>query len=206
IVRGVPLDAAHEFNGTLFDLLNPYGLFGGVTTLVLFYAHGAQFLGLRLKGELQHRAEAIASAMTPVAALLVAVFAGWTVVRQSGGAGIEAVSAVLMAGAAFAAAATFTGKRGAVAFGLTTAMIALMFCGLFAELFPNALVSNGPAGSTLALSEAASTQYTLKVMTFVAVLLVPVVLTYQYWTYRVFRARLGAEDFMTGPIDLLPKA
>ncbi len=55
LVRGVPLDASADFDGTLFDLLNPYGLLGGVMSLTLFLAHGAAFLALRLKGELETR-------------------------------------------------------------------------------------------------------------------------------------------------------
>lgn len=204
IVAGVPLDADHEFNGTLFDLLNPYGLLGGLTTLALFYAHGAQFLTLRLKGELHERATGYARQATPVAVGLLVVFVVWTIARQAGDAGVEVVSAVLLAGAALCAVAALVRRGEAVAFGLSAGMILLLFCGLFAELYPNALVSDGSAASTLTLSEAASTNYTLGVMTVVAVLFVPIVLAYQYWTYRVFRARLGREDYLTSPIDLLP--
>ena len=53
IVRGVPIDAQQEFTGTLFDLLNPYALLGGVTTLSLFLSHGAIFLTLRTEGVIE---------------------------------------------------------------------------------------------------------------------------------------------------------
>ena len=33
IVRGVPIDADHEYTGNLFTLLNPYALLGGLATL-----------------------------------------------------------------------------------------------------------------------------------------------------------------------------
>ncbi|HWI71714.1 MAG TPA: cytochrome d ubiquinol oxidase subunit II, partial [Baekduia sp.] len=81
-----------------------------------------------------------------------------------------------------------------------------LFCALFVELYPNALVSSGP-GPDLTLHAASSTNYTLTVMTVVAVLFVPLVLAYQAWTYWVFRARLGAEDFdgVRSPIDLLAR-
>jgi cytochrome d ubiquinol oxidase subunit II len=206
IVGGVPLDAAHEYDGTLFDLLTPYALLGGAMSLSLFLAHGAQFLRLRLKGEIHDRAEHLARLLTPIAGAFVVAFALATVARQSGDGGVEVVSAILLAGAVLAAAATIRQPPAAVVFGLTTAMIVLTFTGLFAELYPAALVSDGAAASTLTLSEAASTEYTLKVMTGVAVLFLPIVLAYQYWTYRVFRARLGAEDFQKNPLDLLPGA
>ena len=50
IVQGVPLDADHDFTGTLLDLLNPYGLLGGLTTLLLFFTHGVVFVALKTDG------------------------------------------------------------------------------------------------------------------------------------------------------------
>jgi cytochrome d ubiquinol oxidase subunit II len=43
---------------------------------------------------------------------------------------------------------------------------------------------------SLNVHNAASTHYTLTVMTWVAVVFTPVVLAYQGWTYWVFRKRL----------------
>ncbi len=36
VVRGLPIDAAHQYTGGFFNLLNPYALLGGVTTLLAF--------------------------------------------------------------------------------------------------------------------------------------------------------------------------
>jgi cytochrome d ubiquinol oxidase subunit II len=208
IVRGVPLDAHGEFDGTLLTLLNPYGLIGGVTTLLLFLSHGASFLTLRTTGVLEERARGLTRLLTPLAAAAVTLFAVWTVARQGGDGGIEIASAILAAVAVGCAviagrsAATRPGRT----FALSAATIVALFCSLFAELYPNALVSSGP-GPTLTLHAASSTNYTLTVMTVVAVLFVPLVLAYQAWTYWVFRARLGAEDFegVHSPIDLLAR-
>src|SRR4051794_13727390 len=53
IVRGVPIDADMQFTGSLLTLLNPFGLLGGVVTLLLFMLHGALFLGLKTGGDVQ---------------------------------------------------------------------------------------------------------------------------------------------------------
>ena len=58
ILRGVPLDADHEYVGGLLDLLNPYALLGGLTTLALFLTHGAVFLALKTTGDIRDRAPA----------------------------------------------------------------------------------------------------------------------------------------------------
>lgn len=208
IVGGSPIGADGEFTGTLFDLLKPYALSGGLATLSLFLAHGACFLALRTKGEIRERACAIARPALPAAAALTAVFLIWTVVRQgTGGNSIEILSAVLAAGAiaSLVAGTLLVRERLGWTFAATTAGTVLLFVSLFCDLFPNAMVSSTSAAFNLSLSEAASSDYTLTVMTVVAAALVPVVLLYQGWTYWVFRHRVGAEDFgdVRSPIDLL---
>jgi len=209
IVGGSPIDADHEFTGTLFSLLKPYALVGGLATLALFLAHGACFLTLRTKGEIAERSRALAKTLTPIAAAVVAVFLIWTIVRQADHGGVEVVSTVLavLAVTALAVAATIAGKRPAWAFGSTSVGTLLLFSSLFANLFPNAMVSSTDPAFDLTLSAASSSDYTLTVMTVVALALVPVVLVYQAWTYWVFRARLGAEDFdgVKTPLDLVDR-
>ncbi len=209
IVRGVPIDRSGEFTGTLFTLLNPYALLGGLTTLAIFLAHGAHFLTLRTKGDITDRARDLAQKLTPLAVGLTIAFVIWTLVNQSNHGGVEPLSAALGIGAvaAFGAASVFARNRSAAAFGAMCGGIVLLFCCLFVDLFPYAMVSTTDPAFSLSLPDAASSHYTLTVMTVVAVLLVPVVLLYQGWSYWVFRARLGAEDFegVRNPLDLIER-
>jgi cytochrome d ubiquinol oxidase subunit II len=204
IVRGVPIDRHGEFTGTLFTLLNPYALLGGVATLALFLGHGAIFLTRRIEGEVQERARAIAGRVVPVAALLITAFLAWTLADQDG---VEVASAVCAAGAVLlaAVAATQAARRSAQAFAATCGTIVLFFCALFTDLFPHAMVSSTSAAFSLTLNQAASSHYTLVVMTVVAVLLMPLVLLYQGWSFWVFRQRISAEGMgrVKSPLDLL---
>jgi len=210
IVGGSPIGSDAEFTGTLFSLLTPYALLGGLATLSLFLVHGACFLALRTKDEVEERSRAIARSTAPVAALLVSAFLAWTVIRQSDHGGIEFVSTLLaiLAGASLVAAIFFASRRPGRAFGATSLGIVFLFSSLFANLFPNAMVSSTNSAYDLTLSAASSSHYTLTVMTVVAVALVPVVLIYQAWTYWVFRARIGAEDFgdVKNPLDLVDRS
>lgn len=207
IVNGVPINAEMMYTGNLFTLLNPYALLGGVTTVLLFLTHGALFLSLRTTGEVETRARSLANRFAPLSALAVTGFLVWTLVNQSRGDGIEwisaAVAAVAVGGAVYAIAAA--NRSPLQAFAGTTMAIAGMFIALFIDLFPNTMVSSTAAAFNMTLHESASTNYTLSVMTVVAVIFVPVVLAYQGWTYYVFRHRLSAEDFgdMKSPIDLI---
>jgi cytochrome d ubiquinol oxidase subunit II len=208
IVHGVPIGADGEYSGTLFDLLHPYALVGGLATLTIFFAHGANFLSLRTKDAVEERSRILARRSTPLAALLGTAFMAWTLVSQADGGSIEVVSAILAVGAVGALwAAVGLTRRGSAgpAFAATAGGILLLFTSLFADLFPNAMVSSTNSAFDLTLSAASSSDYTLTVMTVVAVLLVPLVLLYQGWAYWVFRHRIGADDFdeQPTPMDLI---
>ncbi|MFI5489612.1 cytochrome d ubiquinol oxidase subunit II [Micromonospora echinaurantiaca] len=189
ILRGVPLDADHEYVGGLLDLLNPYALLGGATTAALFLTHGAVFIALKTVGEVRERAGALAVRLGVGAALLAVAFLTWTLsIRSSAAAVVLAVAAALALLGGLAAARV---RREGWAFTGTAVAIGLAVATLFTALFPNVLPSTLDAAGTLTASNAASTPYTLKIMTWVAVVFTPIVLAYQGWTYWVFRKRIG---------------
>ena len=188
IVQGVPLDEGHNYIGTFFDLLNPYALLGGLTTLLLFFTHGALFIALKTEDEIRARARKLASSAGVVTILVAAVFLAWTVLAF--GTVPAAILAVL---AAVALVSSFVANlRGAegVAFGLMAATIALAVLTLFASLFPEVMpASNNPANS-LTIENASSSPYTLQVMSWTALIFLPLILAYQAWTYWIFRKRV----------------
>lgn len=211
IIGGVPIEPVStngvdslEYVGNFFDLLSIYALVGGIASLAIFFAHGALFLELRTEGVVREKARAVAVRSTPVAALLGAVFMGWTLIRQDS-LEILALAAAVIAVAGFAFAALFAKTQPLKAFIGTAVGIAFYFIAQFVDLFPNAMVSSVESAFDMSLNLASSTDYTLTVMTVVAVLLVPVVLLYQAWTYWVFRHRVSAEGFgdVKSPLDLL---
>ncbi|MGP0102656.1 MAG: cytochrome d ubiquinol oxidase subunit II [Solirubrobacteraceae bacterium] len=205
IVHGVPMNAQHNVTASLWDLLHPYALLGGLTTLTLFLGHGAIFLSLRTKGDLRERARTLARRVSALAAALLAGFLIWTTIDQSSPGGVKisalvlAVAAVLLAGAV---PAVLAGDREGRAFALSAGAIALLFTSLFVSLYPDALPSTTSHAYDLALTAASSTHYTQTVMTVVAIVFVPIVLVYQGWTYWVFRHRLGRDDFEGTPTPL----
>ena len=64
---------------------------------------------------------------------------------------------------------------------------------LFWVLFPNVFPASNNPSLSLTIDNASSTEYTLQVMTIVAVIFVPIVLVYQAWTYWIFRKRINAD-------------
>jgi cytochrome d ubiquinol oxidase subunit II len=192
IVRGVPIDAHKQFTGTLLTLLNPYGLLGGLTTLSLFVLHGALFLGLRTTGELRQRAIALAAKLSLPVLVIAGGFAVWTQLAH-GSAWTWTAVVVAAAGLVLASRAAYQGRE-AAGFAFTSLVIVAAVTLLFGSLFPDVMPSSTNPAFSLTIHSASSTHYTLTVMTWVALLLTPVVIVYQTWTYWVFRQRLGIAD------------
>ena len=188
IVQGVPLDENHNYTGTLFDLLNPYALLGGLTTLLLFFTHGVVFAALKTDGEIRERARRLAARSGVLTIIVAAAFLLWTGLAHGTAWfwGLAAVAALALIGGWLA------NGRGAerTAFALMAVTIGAAVFALFAALFPDVMpASNDPANS-LTIANASSTPYTLTVMSWTALIFLPLILAYQGWTYWVFRKRV----------------
>ncbi|MEV8586911.1 cytochrome d ubiquinol oxidase subunit II [Streptomyces sp. NPDC051180] len=191
IVRGVKIDAEMEYVGTFWDLLNPYALLGGLVTLTLFTFHGAVFVALKTVGDIRGRARALALKLGLVTAVAALGFLIWTQVDTGDGWSLAAmlVAVVALVGAIGAIKA---GREG-WSFALSGVTIAAAVAMLFLALFPNVMPSSLNPEWSLTVTNASSSPYTLKIMTWCAAIATPLVLLYQSWTYWVFRKRIGTQ-------------
>ncbi|RIQ27129.1 cytochrome d ubiquinol oxidase subunit II [Jiangella rhizosphaerae] len=192
-VQGLPLDAGHDFVGTLGDVVTPYTLVGGVVTLLLSLLHGAHYVALKTVGDIRERARRLAGRLAAPVAVVLAAFLAWTLLRDDTPSRLAAAAA-LVAVAAIAAGATANARgREGWAFAATFATVAATAATLFAALYPDVLPSTLDAANGLTVANASSSGYTLTVMTWVAVPFVPAVLAYQSWVYWMFRKRIGVQ-------------
>ncbi|MFJ4189921.1 cytochrome d ubiquinol oxidase subunit II [Kitasatospora sp. NPDC089509] len=191
IVRGVDIDAQKNYVGGLADLLNPYALLGGLVTLALFTFHGAVFAALKTVGEIRERARRAALLAGLATAVLALAFLIWTQADSGNGRSLVAMVIAVLA-LLGALAANQLGREG-WAFVLSGATIVAAVAMLFLALFPNVMPSTLNPDWSLTVGNAASSPYTLKLMTIVAAVFTPLVLLYQGWTYWVFRKRIGVQ-------------
>lgn len=195
LARGVPIDANMMFTGNLFTLLNPYGLLGGVTTVAVFLLHGANFLGLKLEGELRQRARGSAKKLWVAAIIFYLALAAFTYLTgfwargmiDPGIAPIASVVSLLVAGY------FINQEREGWAFIMVAFNIVLTQVTFYWMTFPNVMISSTNPAFNLTISNASSSQYTLNVMSIVALIFVPIVLAYQGWTYYMFRKRISTD-------------
>ena len=181
---------ALNYTGNLFNLLNPFSLLMGLMTLTVFMAHGAIYLRLKTYGEVRDAAKGVAIKVGLVAAVIAVASLLWYQ-AYSERVAFTLPLALLAAVAWLAALGMVLKGRDGWAFIFSSTTILLAVTTLFVGLFPNVMVSSVDPLFNLTVDNAASQQYTLTVMTIVAVIMTPIVLIYQGWTFWVFRKRIS---------------
>lgn len=194
LIKGLPINAKMQYAGTFFDLLSPYTLVGGVAFLLVFLFHGALFLTLKVQGELIERARCVAMRVGILTAIAFLSLVGLTYSSTDLFNSTLAAVALLSAVVVFVVSYGLTGVRNfGWAFAMSGLAIALTTIAFFSGLFPRLMVSSLNPAWSLTIYNASSSAYTLKIMTFAALLLVPIVLVYQGYTYWVFRKRVNPQ-------------
>ncbi|MFH5823908.1 cytochrome d ubiquinol oxidase subunit II [Georgenia sp. AZ-5] len=206
LVQGMEIevvDGNHQLTGGFLSLLTPFTLLGGVMTAVVFLTHGAVFLALKTDGEVRIRAGRLAERLAGASLVVAGGWAVWGQLAYSAHAWTwlpVGVAAAALAGVVVATRA----RREGWAFLLNAVAIVAAVVLIFGSMYPNVMPSSIAPAFSLSIAEAASSQATLQVMSVVALLIVPVVLAYQGWTYWVFRKRISTAH-IGGHEGLLPQ-
>jgi cytochrome bd ubiquinol oxidase subunit II len=193
IFRGLLFDSA-GYHGTFGKLFNPYGLLTAALFVALFLQHGALWLVHKTEGDLANRARTLAGALWIVVLVIAAgflVLTGFsTRLYDNYVAHPGWFLAPLLAVAALVAARVFLARsRTLPAFLSSCALIVLVVATGLIGLFPNLIPSRLDPTASLSITNSSSGPYTLKVMTIVALIFVPIVIVYQFLVYRFFRAK-----------------
>lgn len=199
IVKGVPIEKVNghlEYTGGFFNLLNPYALLGGVVTLTVFLTHGAIFLSLKTVGEIRKKSRTLVTRYGLVAAVAAVAYLIWTIAMLPENKPVVILLSALVAVFWLAALGMNLKGREGWAFIFSSLAIVSFVSDLFNALYPRVMPSSISKAFDLTITNASSTDYTLKTMTVVAVIMTPLVLIYQGWTYWVFRKRVSAEQIV----------
>ncbi|MGH1977565.1 cytochrome d ubiquinol oxidase subunit II [Rothia sp. L_38] len=189
---GLPINANGDRVGGAFAWLTPAVFMGGLAMVGVSLVMGLAFIALKTDGEVRHRAGAALVKFSPLLVLPVVV---WVVYMQvTTGNGISYALTVL-AVLALAAAWFFASRRSeGKAFSGFAVFVGFGVLAIFLALYPNVLPSTLDEAYNLTIANASSSEYTLRVMSWVGLFGIPILLVYQSWTYWVFRKRLRVES------------
>jgi len=197
IFAGLDFDSG-GWHGSLLGLLNPYGLLTGVLFVLLFIVHGALWLRVKTSGGVAERAAVIAGGawyVLLIVAVLFLVYTNfathlydnyrnqplWIVAPLAAVAGLLGIKLLSRAG-----------KKMLAFCSSCLTILAVVSTGVIG-LYPNLIPSGVDSAANLTIYNASSSTYTLRIMTVVAVIFVPIVIVYQLWVYRIFHEDMGSE-------------
>jgi cytochrome d ubiquinol oxidase subunit II len=195
VIWGLPLDATGNYTGTVLDLLNPYALLTGVTTVALFTMHGALYLVLRTEGEMQTRVAGwvrntiifmvLSYAILTLATLLYVPQMSEHIRDRP----LLFVVPVLTVLAVANIPREVYHRRTMRAFLSSCAVVFGLFCLVGIGLYPNLVLAEDPAHN-LTIYNAASSAGSLRTMLIVALIGMPLVAAYTGMIYWIFRGKV----------------
>jgi cytochrome d ubiquinol oxidase subunit II len=194
LLNGLPINSHQEYTGSFWNLLQPYAVVTGITFVLICLLSGATFLSLKTTDDLRERSWRLARRIAPVTGAAVVAFTIWTHVTAQTTFFLNPPELLAIL-AVIAAVWLVYDHREGFAFAATTVTMAACIVSIFTGLYPNVMVSSTNAAYNLTVHNTASGAYSLKVMSVVVVIFLPLVLAYQTWTYYVFRRRVSTQEF-----------
>lgn len=194
LIGGTPLEMVNgrlDFVGNFFDLLTPFTLLAGLTGCAFMLYHGSIYLALKASGEVVSRSIALGKKLSLATLVLALAFAGLSALQMGFGKPLSVAFFAIALIAFVGSYLMFSKGKYGTAFLLNFVTIVGGMGALFSGLFPNVMISSiDMENLSLSIVNASSSNYTLSVMTVIACTLLPIVLAYQFWTYRIFKERV----------------
>ncbi|MEH7358293.1 cytochrome d ubiquinol oxidase subunit II [Priestia megaterium] len=199
LMKGLPVERNMQMNAGFSDIVNLYTITGGVTLTMLCLWHGLIFATIRTMDDIRDRSRKVAMKLLPVNALLLLIFSGMTFFETnlfSNHSRLMLYTFFIGIFVYLLAGFFLTRKKDGWAFAMSGLILILSISSIFAGLFPTVLVSSVNESYSLTIHNAASGNYSLKIMSYAAIALLPFVLGYQIWSYYVFRKRVDHKEHM----------
>lgn len=199
LFRGIPIDANGVFHGNLLTFLNFYGLAGGLFFLVMFALHGALWLCFKTKGEMQERALAYVYLLWPLTLICLVGFLWLTafytdLFKNYFSNPVLFIIPVIAVVGLVGILVMLLRKKILLAWASSCLfIIGVTFFGVMG-MFPRMLISSMDRAATLTAFNSSSSELTLTIMLGVALVMVPIVLVYQFWAYRLFSHKLTPNE------------
>ncbi len=198
LIGGTPIgmvDGHLDYVGGFFDLLTPFTLMAGVTGAAFFLYHGSVYLSMKATGNVLDRSVMLGRKLGAVALVLGVLFAILTAAKMGFGKPVSAGFFGLALVAVIFSYQAFLGKSFGKALLLNGVGVICVMVSLFSGLFPYVMLSSiDPLQYSLSIKDASSSPYTLGIMSVTTLILLPVVLGYQWWTFKVFKNRVYPKD------------
>lgn len=199
LIKGLPIDENMNMHAGFFDIVNTYTVVGGVAFVLLSLLHGLMFISLKTTDSLRENARKLAQKIYIVTGAVVVLFVALTAVYTDAFTNRGAILIPLYGLAIVLYLMLFPllrNKKEGLSFTATGLIMIIVTASFFIALFPNVMISSIDIVNNMTVYNAASGNYSLKLMTIVAAIMVPIVLAYSIWSYYIFRKRVTSKEHL----------
>lgn len=200
LALGVPLDANQEFAGSFWSLLHPYPILVGITTVALFMMHGSIYIVLKTEGEMHDKIRSwvnntivffvLCYITTTMVTLLYVPHMGLYFKQYP----ILIIVPLFNMLAVANIPREIFHRRDFRAFLSSCASVVALLALFGIGVFPNLVFSNPNPEFSLNIYNAASSAATLKIMLIIAIIGVPLVISYTISIYWIFRGKVKLDE------------
>ena len=201
LIRGIPLDNEGEFTGTFLSTLNPYALLVSVLSVAVFAMHGGIYILMKTEGELHDKLRGWINPLIIFFIMAYAITTSATLIYQSHMvAAIQdrplyfIIAIVNMLAIANIPREIAKGRDG-FAF-LSSCMNIICLLALYGVgTYPNVVRAiNDPSALSLTIYNSSSSQKTLEILLLIALIGVPLVVSYTIAIYWIFRGKVKMNE------------
>jgi len=200
IIQGIKIGPQFVYQGTFLDLLNPYALLVGVTTLSLFMMHGCIYLVMKTENRLYAKLTVMVKNTTNFFILMYVILTAVTLYHVPYMAQgfhdnpVLYIVPVLTIGCVFGIKRLIKNRVYFKAFLLSSFTAALLLITVALNLFPNILMSTIAPEYTITVYNGASSAKSLKIMLTMAAIGVPIVALYTTFVFWTFRGKVKIDE------------
>lgn len=199
LIKGLPIDENMNMYASFLDIVNVYTVVGGIAFVLLSFLHGLMFISLKTTGSLRERARKMAQKIYLATGAVIVLFVALTAIYTDAFSNRGAILIPMYGAAIVLYVLLFPllrNKREGYSFTATGLIMVIVTASFFIALFPNVMISSIDAVYNMTVYNAASGDYSLKFMTIVAAIMVPIVLVYTIWSYYIFRKRITSKEHL----------
>lgn len=200
VALGIPLDAQHEFAGSWTDFFNPFSILVAVTTLALFMMHGAIFLTMKTENRLFAKLTVLAKNFTIFFVVAFAFTTLYTLLYvphlsdEIRSHPVYFILPVVMIAAVANIPRQLSRRHYRRAFISSSVTIAALLATVAVEVYPFLVFAPNDPANSLTITNAASSEKTMKLLLTIALIGTPLVGMYTAFVFWTFKGKVKLDE------------
>ncbi|QDR81705.1 cytochrome d ubiquinol oxidase subunit II [Sporomusa termitida] len=200
MLSGLPIAGDKQYSGGFLALISMHSLLSGLTYVLLFLSQGAIYLAVKLESSLARRMQQASLATVKYTLPAVVCQAIFTVTATTAGhKGLVFILAVTTLICLFFSGHYLRREQYRPSLGLSGLALITQTVSLFTGLYPRIIVSSLDPRWSLDIYNSAASPLTLKIITSLMLVVLPVIIAVEMWKFYIFRQIVSLQEIELAP-------